>query len=206
MTAIEHVMDTATVRIGRDVVGYKAREQGRRLKHAQSMKIQKEKNEPIEVYSGSTYVAEMPLCLLTRFSKLAAGALPRSKNGSNISATATVDKDTETSGKRKLILHHWSGVEPPTDASVLICLDYMRDNKSVGREQILQAFHIPAEASILTLLNGSAPISAHSREHSLQPCHCKQAHGGGVGVLLPTLARREVAHCHSGIYCREADQ
>ncbi|KAI6868113.1 hypothetical protein KC343_g2868 [Hortaea werneckii] len=153
MTANEHVMDTATVKIGRDVGGYKAREQGRRFKHAQSMKIQKEKNEPIEAYSGSTYVAEMPLCLLTRFRKLAAGALPRSKNGSNISATDTVYKDTETLGKRKLILDHGSGVEPPTDASVLICLEYMRNNKSVGREQILQAFHIPAEASTLTLLN-----------------------------------------------------
>ena len=95
----------------------------------------------------------MPLRLLTRFSQVAAGAFPRPKNEPNISATATVDKETETSGKRKLILDHGSDVEPPTDASVLICLDYMRGNKSVGREQVLPTFHIPAEASILTLPN-----------------------------------------------------
>ncbi|KAI7216364.1 hypothetical protein KC343_g2301 [Hortaea werneckii] len=153
-------MDTAAVKIGRDAGGHKARGQGWRMKHAWSMKIQKEENEPIEVYSGSTYVAEMPLHLLTCFSKVAAGAFPRSKNESNMSATATVDKDIETSGKRKLFLDHGSGVEPPTDASVLICLDYMRNNKSVGCEQILQAFRIPAEASILTLLNVYSAVPA----------------------------------------------
>lgn len=153
-------MDTATVKIGRDVGGHKAKEQGRQMKHAQWMKIQKVKNEPIEVYSGSTYVGEMPLHLLTRFSKVATGAFPRSKNDPDISATTTVDKETETLGKRKLILDHGSGVEPPTNTSVLICLDYMHNNKSVGRDQSLQAFHIPAEASILTLLNVYSAVLA----------------------------------------------
>ncbi|KAI7210613.1 hypothetical protein KC333_g8139 [Hortaea werneckii] len=153
-------MDTATVKIGRDVGGHKAKEEGRQLKHAQWMKIQKERNEPIEVYSGSTYVAEMPLHLLTRFSKVAAGAFPRSKNDSNTTATPTEDKDTETSGKRKLILDHGSGVEPPTSTSVVICIDYMHENKSVSREQILGAFHIPAEASIQTLLNVYSAVLA----------------------------------------------
>ncbi|KAI6882054.1 hypothetical protein KC363_g5769 [Hortaea werneckii] len=160
MTSNDHVMDTPTVKIGRDVGGHKAKKQWRQLKHAQWMKIQKEKNEPIDVYSGSMYVAEMPLHLLTRFSKVAAGAFPRSKNDPDISATTTIDKETESLGKRKLILDHESGVEPPTNASVLICLDYMNNNKSVGRDQSLQAFHTPAEASILTLLNVYAAVLA----------------------------------------------
>ncbi|KAI7279849.1 hypothetical protein KC345_g5126 [Hortaea werneckii] len=160
MASDDHVMDTATVKIGRDVGGHKAKEQGRQLKHAQWMKIQKEKNEPIEVYSGTTYVAAMPLHLLTRFSKVAAGAFPRYKNDPDTTATVPVDKDTETLGKRKLILDHRSGIEPPTIAAVLICLDYMHNNKSVGREQILLAFHIPAEASILTLLNVYSAVLA----------------------------------------------
>ncbi|KAI7235395.1 hypothetical protein KC330_g4295 [Hortaea werneckii] len=160
MTSKDHVMDTASVKIGRDVGGHKAKEEGRQLKHAQWMKIQKERNEPIEVYSGSTYVAEMPLHLLTRFSKVAAGAFPRSKNDSNTTVTTNEDKDTEASGKKKLILDHGSGVEPPTSASVLICLDYMHNNKDVGREQILRPFHIPAEASILTLLNVYSAVLA----------------------------------------------
>ncbi|KAI6832985.1 hypothetical protein KC332_g3041 [Hortaea werneckii] len=160
MPSNDHVMDIATVKIGREVGGHKAKEQGRQLKHAQRMKVQQEKNEPIEVYSGSNYVAEMPLHVLTRFSKIAAGAFPRSKTDPNTTVTTTEDKDTKTSGKRMLILDHGSGVRPPTNAAVLICLDYMHNNKSVGREQILQAFHIPAEASILTLLNVYAAVLA----------------------------------------------
>ncbi|KAI6911545.1 hypothetical protein KC318_g4441 [Hortaea werneckii] len=160
MTSKDHVMDTATVKIGRDVGGHKAKEEVRQLKHAQWMKIQKERNEPIEVYRGSTYVSEMPLHLLTRFSKVAAGAFPRSKNDSNTTVTTTEDKDTKTSGKRKLILDHGSGVEPPTSASILICLEYMHSNKSVGREQILRPFHLPAEASIQTLLNVYSAVLA----------------------------------------------
>lgn len=160
MTSNEHVMETATVKIGRDVGGRKAKEQGRQIKHAQWMKIQKEKNEPIEVYSGSVYVGEMPLHLLTRFSKVAAGAFPRSKKDANTTVTTTEDKDTETSGKRKLILDHGSGVDPPTSASVLICLEFMQSNKSVGRTQILRPFHLPAEASIQTLLNVYSAVLA----------------------------------------------
>ncbi|KAI7500755.1 hypothetical protein KC367_g3407 [Hortaea werneckii] len=144
MTSNDHVMDTATVKIGRDVGGHKAKEQGRQMKHAQWMKIQKVKNEPIEVYSGSTL----------RLGRSRAPIDP------DISATTTVDKETETLGKRKLILDHGSGVEPPTNTSVLICLDYMHNNKSVGRDQSLQAFHIPAEASILTLLNVYSAVLA----------------------------------------------
>ncbi|GAB1741798.1 hypothetical protein NU219Hw_g7206t1 [Hortaea werneckii] len=160
MASKDHVMDTATVKIGRDVGGYKAKEQRRQVKHAQWMKIQKEKNEPIEVYSGSAYVGEMPLHLLTRFSKVAAGVFPRSKNDANNTATTTAGKDTESSGKRKLVLDHGSGFEPPTSASVLICLDYMQNNKGVGREQVLRPFHIPTGASILTLLNVYSAVLA----------------------------------------------